>query len=124
MSFLLLKHPRRWDLPKGHCRRSEDERACALREMNEETGIAQARIELDPDFRFVTQNLVRPAYLRGGAANKTYVIFLGYVAPDAEVRVTEHDHYQWFPWDPPHHIQRWLIDPLLRAVEAHFQQSS
>lgn len=122
LSFLLLRQPRRWDVPKGHCRKIEDERACAVRETVEETGIAAAHIRLDDTFRFVTQNPVRPRYLKGGVANKTYVIFLGYVPDDVVVRVSEHERFEWFRWNPPHHIQRWLIDPLLTEVERHFQQ--
>jgi bis(5'-nucleosidyl)-tetraphosphatase len=121
LSFLLLKQPRRWDVPKGHCKRAEDERACALRETVEETGIAAEHIHLDDTFRFVTQNLVRPRYLKGGSANKTYVIFLGFVPDDTQIRISEHEAFQWFKWEPPHHIQRWLIDPLLQAVEQHFR---
>ena len=32
-SFLLMKHPRRWDLPKGHLDEGETELQCALREL-------------------------------------------------------------------------------------------
>jgi 8-oxo-dGTP pyrophosphatase MutT (NUDIX family) len=39
-SFLLMKHPRRWDLPKGHLDEGETELQCALRELQEETGIS------------------------------------------------------------------------------------
>ena len=119
-SFLLLKHPRRWDLPKGHIRKGETERDCALREMQEETGILPLQVWLDPDFRFETQNPVRLPYLKNARANKTYAIFIAYVLEDVTIHLTEHESYRWFAWSPPHYIQPWLIDPLLQAVEAHF----
>mgnify|MGYP003392721589 CR=1 FL=1 len=38
LSFLLLRHASRWDLPKGHVDAGESDRECALRELREETG--------------------------------------------------------------------------------------
>ncbi|MFN9976001.1 MAG: NUDIX domain-containing protein, partial [Phycisphaerae bacterium] len=32
-SFLLMRHPKRWDLPKGHVDPGETEMECALREL-------------------------------------------------------------------------------------------
>ena len=37
VSFLLLRHPDRWDLPKGHLDPGETPAECALRELEEET---------------------------------------------------------------------------------------
>ena len=53
-SFLLMKHRDRWDLPKGHLDDDESDVECALRELEEETGIAADDIELIPGFQFVT----------------------------------------------------------------------
>jgi hypothetical protein len=77
-------------------------------------------VALDPAFRFQTQLQFRAAYLGGQFVDKTYVVFLGRLNGDSEIRLTEHDACQWFPWSPPHHIQKWLIDPLLEAVRQHF----
>ena len=50
--FLLMKHPKRWDLPKGHVDPGETETECALRELWEETGIKESHIQVDPEFVF------------------------------------------------------------------------
>jgi len=44
-SFLLMKHPARWDLPKGHVDPGETDMQCALRELEEETGISAVELE-------------------------------------------------------------------------------
>ncbi len=58
-AFLLMRHSDRWDLPKGHVDRGETELETALRELQEETGIATADIEVDPGFRFCDRYPVR-----------------------------------------------------------------
>ena len=58
--FLLMVHPTRLDLPKGHIDDGETEIECALRELVEETSITDKDIHLDPDFRFTTHYTVRP----------------------------------------------------------------
>jgi len=47
LSFLLMKHANRWDLPKGHVDPGESDIECALRELDEETGIQRDDIKLD-----------------------------------------------------------------------------
>ena len=118
--FLLLRHADRWDLPKGHVDAGEGDVACALREMEEETGIRADWVELDRDFRFELHYRVRTRRGRGPEADKTLVVFLGRLArPDVDVTVTEHIGHAWFAWSPPHRIQAQTIDPLLEAVAAH-----
>jgi len=39
LQFLLMKHPDRWDLPKGHLDPNESIPQAAIRELYEETGI-------------------------------------------------------------------------------------
>ena len=60
LSFLLMKHPDRWDLPKGHVDEGETELECALREMEEETGIPRSAVRLDDAFRFAETYSPRP----------------------------------------------------------------
>lgn len=120
--FLLMKHPTRWDLPKGHAEPGESELACALREMQEETGIDPAHVSVDPVFRFSTQYVVHYEKHGDEPFLKTLVIFLGWVTGDASVRLTEHEGYGWFDWNPPHHFDSPTIDPLLAQVARHFAE--
>jgi 8-oxo-dGTP pyrophosphatase MutT (NUDIX family) len=118
-SFLLLKHTDRWDLPKGHREAGESEIECALRELQEETGVGPDDIELAPDFRF-TIDYVVPDNRFGEPCHKTVVIFLGRLLHDMPIHPTEHEECQWFRWKPPHRIQAQTIDPLLAQVERYY----
>ena len=118
-SFLLMKHAHRWDLPKGHVDPGESEVECALRELQEETGITAGDIEPIDGFRFTTEYQVR-AKKSNRLYNKTLVVFLARLKRDVKIDPTEHGGYQWFPWKPPHQIQARTIDPLLAAVKEFF----
>ena len=122
-SFLLMKHAHRWDLPKGHIEPGETDIACALREMEEETGIPRAAITLDPTFRWVSQYIVRDKHIGGREALKTLIIFLGRLQREVPINTTEHPDYAWFPW-PASPIQQQTIDPLLVAVDEFFSRPS
>ena len=76
-SFLLMRHPRRWDLPKGHLDPGETILECAYRELEEETGIAADQVEHLADFRFETSYEVRYKKFGNAPLPKTTVIFLG-----------------------------------------------
>ena len=122
--FLLMRHHDRWDLPKGHCDPGESDLETALRETEEETGIAPDSIRLDSEFRFELTYPVR--YKRHGdqVFQKTVVYLLGEIQSAVEPKLTEHPSYQWFLWNPPHEIQTQTIDPLLHAVEQHLANRS
>ena len=114
-----MRHAERWDLPKGHIDPGETDLECALRELEEETGIAREDIEIIPDFEFTTHYQVR-SKRDGHLVDKTLRVFLGRLIRDVELKLTEHIGYQWFPWQPPHKIQRFTIDPLLAEMERYF----
>jgi 8-oxo-dGTP pyrophosphatase MutT (NUDIX family) len=116
-SFLLMEHPNRLDLPKGHINPGESELVCALRELEEETGITSANVEIDPDFRFSLQYPVRYRRLGNRLVNKTLVVFLGRLLRPVEIQTSEHGGHRWVDWNPPHRIQAQTVDPLLAAVE-------
>ncbi len=123
-SFLLMKHPARWDLPKGHVDPGETELQCALRELFEETSIREEDIKVDPEFVFENKYLVNQKRYGGkGLIEKTLKIFLGHLVRPVDILVTEHDGFKWFDWKPPHRIQDWTIDPLLSAVNEHLKQN-
>lgn len=125
-SFLLMKHPRRWDLPKGHVDPGETEMQCALRELEEETGIIADLLQVDHDFCYETQYTVNGSRYGMGTQDvqKTLKIFLGRLTTDVEIVVTEHAGYRWFPWSPPHNIQKRAIDPILRHLENYLATKS
>lgn len=119
--FLLMRHPHRWDLPKGHCEEGETDLQTALRETEEETGIAADALSIDPDFEFRFCYPVTYKKYGDTVFDKHLVFFLAEIDSVVEPQLTEHPGYQWFPWVPPHQIQEKTIDPLLAAVEKHLK---
>src|SRR5438128_6151073 len=89
-SFLLLRHPDRFDLPKGHRKEGETEVECALRELAEETGLTSADVRLEEGFRFVTTYYPHYRRFGGEVVKKSVVIFLGWLVGEHEVAVSEH----------------------------------
>ena len=118
-SFLLMQHVDRWDLPKGHAESGEDILQTALRETEEETGLTSPSIDVDSDFRYVSEYSVAGA--KRGDYLKRVTYFLGYVPHIFTPELTEHIGFRWFTWPHPTPIQTRAIDPLLAAVTAHFQ---
>jgi len=121
--FLLMRHADRWDLPKGHVDSGETELDCAYRELEEETGIARADIELIPGFRFTTHYQVR-GKRDGKLYDKTLILFLGRLKREVPIHVSEHLGHEWFAWNPSHRIQSFTIDPLLAELERFLKQNS
>ncbi|QDT02453.1 dihydroneopterin triphosphate pyrophosphatase [Rubripirellula lacrimiformis] len=118
--FLLMRHKDRWDLPKGHCEKDETFQQTALRETEEETGIAADRITLDPTFQFDLQYQVRYKNTGDTPLDKHVRYFIGYVGQAWPLTLTEHESAQWMAWAPPTApIQSETIDPLLAAAAEH-----
>ena len=124
LSFLLMQHPKRYDLPKGHIEAGEDEWSCALRELYEETGIEASSLQLDERFRFTIT--YQACYKRFGSetVEKILVIFLGWLEKDVSIKLSEHSSYTWITWNPPHAIQEKTIDPLLKHLEHYLVKGS
>lgn len=122
-SFLLMKHARRWDIPKGHVDPGETDEQCAFRELIEETGIAETDLKIFEDFRYEASYKVpgKRYGLKDEEVDKTLLVYLAELTNDVEIEVTEHEGYQWFEWTPPHSIQQRSIDPLLKYVEDYFE---
>jgi 8-oxo-dGTP pyrophosphatase MutT (NUDIX family) len=85
--FLLLDYGRFWDYPKGHVEKGEDDRTAALRELKEETGIAQ--VELHDGFRHEMTYFFRDT--KRGVIRKTVVFFLGRANHEAQL-TPSHEH--------------------------------
>lgn len=121
--FLLMKHADRWDLPKGHVDAGETNRECALRELMEETSIAESDIRIDAGFKFKSQYKVAYKNRPGETKRKTLIIYLAELIRPVEIVLTEHLGFEWVTWQPPHAIQEKTIDPLLQHLADHWQQA-
>jgi bis(5'-nucleosidyl)-tetraphosphatase len=122
--FLLLRHRDRWDLPKGHCEPGESLIETALRETEEETGIAAESIELIDGFAYSLEYTMSYASAPSDVFAKRVTYLMGRIASPGEIKCTEHEGYQWFDWCPPHCIQSQTIDPLLAAAAAFFLKTA
>lgn len=96
-SFLLLLNDERIDIPKGRMEDGESELECALRELEEETGIAASEVRVVEGFRSVT-TISKPG------RTKQLVIFAAEANGPLSVVPHDHDDYAWVPWDPPHTV--------------------
>ncbi len=114
--FLLMRHADRWDLPKGHVDPGEKKKQCALRELQEETGITADDIRIDGDFKFQEKYIVSYKRDAGLKKRKTLTIYLAELIKPVEIELTEHLGFEWFDWQPPHKIQENSIDPLLKQL--------
>ena len=122
LQFLLMKHRKRWDLPKGHLDPGETKQQAALRELSEETGLGVSDVWFDPTFVFEHRYWV--SYKRNGYKKqcKELTIYLGLLLCDKPIQLTEHEGHEWIDWSPPHQIQVETIDPLLQQVRAYLER--
>ena len=92
--YLLLNNRKRdeFGLPKGHAEEGEGPLEAALRETEEETGLAPPQYTANTRFR---RDLHYPAQRGGKAYDKTVVYFLATWHAGDVVLSPEHDRYEW-----------------------------
>jgi bis(5'-nucleosidyl)-tetraphosphatase len=90
--YLLLKYPAgHWDLPKGNIEEGEKPMDTMVREVREETGIADLRVV--PGF----ERKIEYFYRRNGKkVHKTVVFFLAETSLEEVTISFEHQAYGWF----------------------------
>jgi 8-oxo-dGTP pyrophosphatase MutT (NUDIX family) len=89
----LLLHSSYWGFPKGHIESGESERAAAMREVREETGLPVVLLD---GFRQVDAY----SFLRcGESVQKQSIYFLGEVPSRAAHISHEHDDLAWLTFD-------------------------
>jgi bis(5'-nucleosidyl)-tetraphosphatase len=124
LSFLLMRHVDRYDLPKGHVEEGETDEVCAFRELFEESGLSSDDIALVPDFQFRTIYYPRSRRHGGVVVKKTVIIYFGWLERgDRPIRLTEHQAYEWVKWSPPHRFGNGTIDGVLAQIEPLLRSS-
>lgn len=119
--FLLMQHRDRWDLPKGHVEDGERILEAALRETEEETGISPSLIDVKEGFQFIQEYDVKGQ--KRGNYRKRVTYFLGLVAEEMTIKLTEHIGYRWVNWPTEGLIQARTIDPLLTSLREYLIQN-
>jgi 8-oxo-dGTP pyrophosphatase MutT (NUDIX family) len=92
--YLILDYGSHWDFPKGHIEAGENPQTTALRELQEETGIQDAR--LIPGFKEGMRYFYRKA---GEGMLKIVVYFLAETATGDVTLSSEHSGYLWLPYE-------------------------
>jgi 8-oxo-dGTP pyrophosphatase MutT (NUDIX family) len=93
--YLLLDYGSHWDFPKGHIEVGEDPQITAARELQEETGIRDARFV--PGFKEGMRYFYRKA---GEGMLKVVIYFLAETASGNVTLSDEHAGYLWLPYEP------------------------
>jgi 8-oxo-dGTP pyrophosphatase MutT (NUDIX family) len=93
--FLLLDYGRHWDYAKGHVEAGEDDRAAAVRELAEETGIT--RTEFVDGFAHEIDYVFKNRH--GGLIRKAVMFFVARTEEEAVTLSHEHVGYAWLGGD-------------------------
>ena len=92
--YLLLDYGAHWDFPKGHIEKREDPQTTAARELQEETGIRDARFI--PGFKEGMRYFYRKA---GEGMLKVVIYFLAETATGNVTLSSEHSGCLWLPYE-------------------------
>lgn len=114
---LLLRAYRYWDFPKGHVEPGEEPHAAALREVQEETGIAPNALE----FRWSLRYFETEMYAHGKIA-RYYVACTRAdavrLAPLPGQRRAEHHEYRWCYFSEAYGLLAPRVQKILQTVES------
>ena len=92
--YLILDYGSHWDFPKGHIEAGENPQTTALRELQEETEIHDARFI--PGFK----EGMRYFYRKAGEGMLKIVVYFLAETPTGNVTLSsEHSGYVWFPYE-------------------------
>ena len=118
LELLIMEHADRLDLPKGHVDPGETQMQCALRELEEETGLRRENIHIVSDFSFKLRYRVHAPWIGEEPVLKELVIFLAWLAePNHSIIVTEHQGHRWVKYRQNMTLQKETLDPLLRQLD-------
>ena len=92
--YLLLDYGTHWDFPKGHIEAGEDPQTTAMRELEEETGIHDARFI--PGFTHTMRYFYRKM---GEGMTKVVIYFLAETSGGQVTLSHEHSGYAWLPYE-------------------------
>ena len=92
--YLLLDYGSHWDFPKGHIEAEEDPQTTAARELQEETGVRDARFI--PGFKESMRYFYRKA---GEGMLKVVIYFLAETRSGNVTLSDEHSGYLWLSYE-------------------------
>ena len=108
--FLLMQHPKRMDLPKGHLEKNETYLDGALREFREETALPSSDIEIIEGFMYKETYYPTDKKYNNETVEKHLIIYIARLLKgksEVKIKTSEHDGFEWRKWNPPHKIQKY-----------------
>jgi bis(5'-nucleosidyl)-tetraphosphatase len=118
IEFLLLDYGRHWDFPKGHVEKGEEDLTAALRELREETGIADPKVIEG----FQQETIYFFRHPKRGLIRKTVLFFLAETSARNITLSHEHTGFAFLPYQQARAkltfpTARLLLDAAWKFVE-------
>ena len=112
-----------WQMPQGGIDKGEDARAAALRELEEETGIAPHLVEVIAEapgtFDYdLPPEMVGKVWKGRYRGQRQSWFLMRFTATDADIKLeTRHPEFRSHRWVPPQELERMIV-PFKRALYA------